>query len=146
MEDNRPKVIDLNKISQNLRTYLLFVKLIEIFSENAEEYEMLVHPAAEFTELPNLLNKTGQKRTREESRQGLKKGRMLLSEQNFQIVGAAEAGDRVVVEKIWTGRLAIDVGSLKKDQEITAHICAVVEFKDGKIFRHRSYDCYEPFG
>jgi hypothetical protein len=146
MESNKSLIFDLDKVSANLRTYLLFVKLVESLSGNKEDFEKLVHQEVEFRELPNLLNKNGQVRTLEASLEGFKKAKMILSEQNFAIKGYAENDATVVVEKIWTGKMSTDIGNLKKGQELKAYICAVVEFKDGKIYRHRSYDCYEPFG
>jgi hypothetical protein len=145
METNKSLIINLDTVSANLRTYLMFVKLVESLLDNPDDYKDLIHPDAEFKELPNLLNKNGQVRSFKDSMEGLKKAKMILSEQNFEIVGYADAGDRVIVEKIWTGKLSMDLGSLKKGRELKAYICAVVEFKNGKIYRHRSYDCYEPF-
>jgi len=138
-------MIDLLNISTNLRTYLDFLKLLESLSDNAEDYKELIHESVEFRELPNLLNKNGQIRNLEMSLEGIKKAKMILSEQNYAIVDYAETDEKVIVEKIWTGKMAMDIGNLKKGQELKAYICAVVEFKDGKIYRHRTYDCYEPF-
>jgi hypothetical protein len=132
-------------ISGNLRTYLDFVKRVESLSDNAEDYKELIHEDAEFRELPNLLNKHGQVRNLEMSLEGLKKAKMILSAQTYEITGFLEDGDKVAVEKIWTGKMSLDIGNLKKGQELKAYIFAVVEFKDGKIYRHRTYDCYEPF-
>jgi predicted ester cyclase len=139
------KILEADKIgSVNLQTYLAFVKLVESLSDNAEDYKDLIHDEVEFRELPNLLNKNGQLRGLEASLEGLKKAKMILTEQHYEIVGVVDDGEKVVVEKVWTGKMSMDIGNLKKGQEMKAYICAVVEFKDGKIFRHRSYDCYEP--
>jgi predicted ester cyclase len=105
----------------------------------------LIHDAVEFREFPNLLNEHGQVRNLETSLEGVKKARMILTEQNYAITGVVEDGEKLAVEKIWTGRVSMDIGGLKKGQELKAYIFAVVEFKDGKIYRHRTYDCYEPF-
>ena len=146
MENKTPLIIDLDNVSPNLRTYLIFIKLVEGLIDDPDDYRQLIHPDAEFMELPNLLNKNGQIRKLETSLEGLKKAKTILAEQSYEIVGVAEDGNKIVVEKIWTGRMSIDAGNLKKDQQLRAFICAVVEFRDGRIFRHRTYDCYEPFG
>ena len=138
-------MIDLENISTNLRTYLDFLKLLENLSDNAEDYKKLMHEDVEFLELPNMLNKTGQVRNLETSLEGVKKAKMILAEQNFEITGFLEDADQIAAEKIWTGVMSMDIGNLKKGQELKAFICAVVEFKDGRIYRHRTYDCYEPF-
>ena len=141
------KVLEADKIdSANLKTYLNFLNRLENLSDNAEDYEHLIHTEVEFREMPNLLNKNGQIRNLEMSLEGVKKAKMILAEQKYEIVGVIEKDNKINVEKIWTGKMSMDIGSLKKDQELKAYICAVVEFKDGKIYRHRSYDCYEPFG
>lgn len=131
--------------SANLQIYLNFLKNLENLSDDAEDYKELIDPQVEFTEMPNLLNKSGQKRNLETSLEGIKKAKMILAGQKYEIAGYAEDGDKVVVEKIWTGKMALDIANLKKGQELKAYICAVIEFRDGKIFRHRTYDCYEPF-
>jgi len=145
MENDQTSKINLENVPANLGTYLKFVKNVERLSDNPDDYRDLIHTEVEFRELPNLLNKTGQIRNLEMSLEGLKKAKMILSEQTYDIVGYAEENDKIVVEKIWTGKMAMDIGNLKKGQSLKAYICAVIEFKDGKIFRHRTYDCYEPF-
>lgn len=137
--------IDLENVSTNLQKYLDFLKKVESLSDNPDDYTGLVHPEVEFRELPNLLNKNGQIRNLEMSLEGLKKAKMILSKQTYEVVGYIEDNEKVVVEKIWTGKMSMDIGNLKKGQELKAHICAVVEFKDGKVYRHRTYDCYELF-
>ena len=137
-------MIDLENISANLRTYLEFLKLLENLSDRAEDYKNLIHEEVEFREMPNLLNKNGQVRNLETSLEGIKKAKLILSGQNYGITGLLEDADKIAVEKIWTGKMSIDIGNLKKGQELKAFICAVVEFKDGRIYRHRTYYCYEP--
>lgn len=132
--------------SANFQTYLDFLKLLENLSDNAEDYKKFIHEGVEFRELPNLLNKNGQLRDFETSLEGVKRAKMILSGQKYEIVGFVDGDDKITVEKIWTGKMSLDIGNLKKGQELKAYICAVVEFRDGKIYRHRSYDCYEPFG
>lgn len=136
---------DSENISANLQTYFAFLKLLENLSGNAENYKELIHENVEFRELPNLLNKNGQLRNLETSLEGVKKARMILSEQRYEIVEVTEDDDRIALEKVWTGKMSMDIGNLKKGQVLKAYICAVVEFRDSKIYRHRSYDCYEPF-
>ncbi len=145
MKTSEPLMIDLDKVSANLRVYLCFLKLLESLSDNAEDYKEFIHPEVEFLELPNLLNKTGQIRNLAACLEGVKKAKTILAEQQYKIVNYIEGEGKLVFEKIWTGRMSIDIRNLKAGQELKAYICAVVEFRDGKIFRHRTYDCYEPF-
>ena len=145
MESKKALEINLGNVSVNLRTYLLFLKLVESLSDNPEDYKALLHPEVRFTEFPNALNKNGQVRNLEASLEGLKKARMILSKQVWEIGGYTESQNRLMIEKIWSGEMSMDVGNLKKGQELKSYVCAVVEFKDGRIYRHRTYDCYEPF-
>lgn len=144
-KNKEPLNIDLEHASANLRTYLGFVRLVESLSDNAADYKDLLHEEVEFTEMPNLLNRNGQVRGLEASLEGMKKAKMILSAQTYQIMGFVEGGEKIAIEKIWTGIMSMDIADFKKGQELKAYIFAVVEFKDGKIYRHRTYDCYEPF-
>jgi hypothetical protein len=81
-----------------------------------EKFRDLVHPEIEQAEFPNLLNRQGQKSDLQDISR-----RML------------------VVETIWRGKTAVDGGPLK------AFFCIVLELRDGKIYRQRNYDCFEPF-
>lgn len=72
-------------------------------------------------------------------------GKGILASQNYEIKNSLECGDQVVVEALWRGTMAVDVGSLKAHQELRAHFCIVLEFQNGKILRQRNYDCFEDF-
>ena len=41
--------------------------------------------------------------------------------------------------------LAVPLGSIPVGGEMKAHFAHFYEFKDGKIFKQRNYDCFEPF-
>ena len=82
------KILEADKIdSAKLKTYLEFLNLLENLSDNAKDYENLIHAEAEFRELPNLLNKNGQVRNLEMSMEGVKKAKMILAGQKYEIVG-----------------------------------------------------------
>ena len=54
-------------------------------------------------------------------------------------------GDRVSVEVLWTGTLALAFGALAVGSQMRAHSAMFFEFKDGKIVSQRNYDCFEPW-
>jgi hypothetical protein len=139
--------IDLNTYqpSKKVSTYLAFVKNVTNYVTDSDAYKNIIHPEAIFFEYPNLITKTGQTRTATEGMKSIETGRQLLSEQHFEFVDFTETGNKIVAEGIWLGTMKIDVGSLKKRQQLKAYLCVIVEFKDEKIFRIRNYDCYEPF-
>jgi hypothetical protein len=51
----------------------------------------------------------------------------------------------VAIEAIWTGTLAIGLGSLKPGDKMRARFAQFFEFRDGLIVRQRNYDCFEPW-
>ena len=54
-------------------------------------------------------------------------------------------GDKVSLEVLWTGVLAISFGSLSAGSEMRAHSAMFFEFNDGKVVNQRNYDCFEPW-
>ncbi len=122
-----------------------YFQLIESFSLDESEFSTILHPDFRQREFPNQLNKTGQESNREEIIKRAALGRTMLSAQKFDITNFFESGDQMVVESAWSGTMARDAGPLKKGQELKAHFCIVLEFREGKLYRQRSYDCFEPF-
>ncbi|MCW5880063.1 MAG: hypothetical protein KIS91_03900 [Anaerolineae bacterium] len=47
------------------------------------------------------------------------------------------------MEVLWTGILAIPVGSIPVGGEMRAHFAVFIDFRDGKIVRQHNYDCFE---
>jgi hypothetical protein len=144
-ETRRPIEINTDKISANVATMLSFVRSVEHFLADIEVYRILLHDEVEFTEYPNLITKFGQIRKADAGLKGISIGRQILQTQQYQFLNIIDAGETVTAEILWTATMAIDAGHLKKGQELKAHICMIVEFKDGKIYRQRNYDCYDPF-
>jgi len=77
--------------------------------------------------------------------EAFKKGRKLLSSQNYKIKNHLVQGDQVAVEVLWTGRLAIAFGSMAAGSEMRCHSAMFFDFKDGKVVRQRNYDCFLPW-
>ncbi len=56
------------------------------------------------------------------------------------------AGANVVaLEVLWTGTLAVALGTLPVGGQMRAHFAMFLEFRDGKIVAQRNYDCFEPW-
>ena len=96
-------------------------------------------------EFPNRLLPDGAVRDLDALRAAAARGRGLLRAQRYAVRHAYAVSDTVILELRWTGTLAVPVASLKPGDEMRAHFCAVLEFRDGRIARHRTYDCIEPF-
>jgi ketosteroid isomerase-like protein len=96
-------------------------------------------------EFPNRLVPNGAKRDLAALRAAHSKGRQVISAQNFEVVNAVATGNCVAIEAIWTGTLAIGLGSLKPGDKMRARFAQFFEFRDGLIVRQRNYDCFEPW-
>jgi ketosteroid isomerase-like protein len=97
----------------------------------------IVHPDVRISEMPNAINKGGTERDRETALAAFRRGRELLAEQSYEVHEVLEAGDRIAARATWRGRLT-------GGPELTAHIATFTEVRDGRIYRHATYDCYEP--
>ncbi len=70
---------------------------------------------------------------------GFAKGRELLREQSYEVLERVQEGDVIAARVTWRGTLAAN------GQELRAHIATFTQVRDGRIFRHATYDCYEAF-
>jgi hypothetical protein len=61
----------------------------------------------------------------------------MLACQSYDVHERVAAGDTIAARTTWHGRL-------KNGQDLTAHIATFTQVRDGKIYRHATYDCYEP--
>ena len=99
----------------------------------------LLHPEARISELPNAINREGTERDLEAAREAFARGRGLLASQTYDVHQVLEDGDTIAARATWHGTLATT------GQELTAHIATFTQVRDGRIFRHATYDCYEAF-
>jgi len=96
-------------------------------------------------EFPNQLLREGAIRDLAALQAGQEKGKQVLTSERYEIVNAIEAGDRLALELIWTGTLAIPLGKLPAGATMKAHLAVFLTFRDGLISRQHNYDCFEPF-
>jgi ketosteroid isomerase-like protein len=61
------------------------------------------------------------------------------------LVKSYTIGNSVIIEAVWTGTLAMPLGSIPIGGQLKANFAQFFEFADGKIIRQRNYDCFEPF-
>lgn len=94
-------------------------------------------------EFPNRLNPSGARRDLAEILQGAERGQQLMAAQRYDILNLVAEGERVAVEFRWTGTLAVSVGSLTAGDELRGRCACFLEFRDGRIYRQRNYDCFE---
>lgn len=103
-----------------------------------EALSAVLHPEARISEMPNAINAGGTERDVAEAREAFARGRGLLASQRYDVHEVLENGDRIAARATWHGTLAAT------GQELTAHIATFTHLRDGRIFRHATYDCYEP--
>ena len=96
-------------------------------------------------ELPNRVAPDGKRRKLAGILEGAERGQKVLSAQRFEIRSAIATGDRVILEVLWVGTLAIPFGTIAAGGEMRAHSAMFLEFRDGKIAAQRNYDCFEPW-
>ncbi|MGW5875708.1 nuclear transport factor 2 family protein [Nocardiopsis terrae] len=126
----------------HVRTAVNYHRAVSRFAA-PEEIASFFHPEAVHVQLPNALFPDGTVRGVAELASASREGPALLAEQDFEVVNAVAAGDRVAVEVAWSGVLAVPLGELVAGQVLRAHVAAFMEFRDGRIIAQRNYDCYE---
>jgi len=119
--------------------------LLEDFFDAAARFDeealaRILHPEARIAEMPNAINPEGTERDVAAAREAFARGKGLLREQSYDVHQVVQAGDTIAARATWRGTLAAS------EQELKAHIATFTQVRDGKIFRHATYDCYEPFG
>jgi ketosteroid isomerase-like protein len=124
---------------ETVRTYLAAIEsgeagvlLRSFFTEDIRQIE-----------LPNRLNPSGQQSDLGGMLQRNEQGRKVLRSQHYEILSEVVQGSRVAVEAIWTGILAVSLGTLTPGSEMKAYLAMFFEFRDGRIASQRNYDCFE---
>ncbi|GGP34290.1 nuclear transport factor 2 family protein [Streptomyces abikoensis] len=128
----------------HVETALRYHEAVARFA-TGEELARFFHEDAVHHQLPNALFPEGVVRDLPAILASAERGRDLLSEQRFEVTGVVAAGDRVALEAVWSGTLAVPLGKLPAGRVLRAHIATFLEFRDGRIVSQRNYDCYEPF-
>ena len=96
-------------------------------------------------EFPNRLVQNGATRDLAALRDAAERGRKVMTAQSFEVVNAIASGDQVAVEAIWTGTLAVPLGSIPAGGQMRARFAIFLTYRDGKIVRQHNYDCFDPW-
>lgn len=96
-------------------------------------------------EFPNKLNPNGATRTVADLQRAAHGGAQIVERQSYEITNFIEQGDRVAVECVFRATFKIDVLGLPAGQTMTARFGIFLEMRDGRIARHHTYDCIEPW-
>jgi ketosteroid isomerase-like protein len=116
----------------------------------ALEQGVACHTLAEFfapeviqEEFPNRLVPTGAKRDLAAILDGCERGKKVMLAQRYEIKNALVNQNLVALEVLWSGTLAIALGSLPEGGQMQAHFAVFLEFHNGKIVAQRNYDCFD---
>ncbi|MBC6991912.1 nuclear transport factor 2 family protein [Hymenobacter sp. BT491] len=121
-----------------------YFKLIQDLDNDASAFAAVLHPEVEQTEYPNLLSRNLVRRSYEEILSTLRNGREVLVDSRFEMDRLHSCTDgSVVAEGHWRAQAIIDLGPVVRGQLLVAQLCMVFEFKDGKIYRQRSFHNFE---
>ena len=96
-------------------------------------------------EFPTRLVPAGARRDLRAILDGAVRGQAVLTAQRFDVQSAMAQGDRVALEVVWTGTLAVPVGSVQPGGELRARFAVFLDYRDGRIAAQRNYDCFDPF-
>jgi ketosteroid isomerase-like protein len=96
-------------------------------------------------EFPNRIVPNGARRDLAGLQEAAIRGQQVVSQQRIEVRSALAVGDRVAVEILWTGALAIPVGTLPAGGEMHAHCAMFFDLRDGRIAAQRNYDCFDPW-
>ena len=124
----------------------LIRSLLAAIARNAPEDELarFWHPDAEQVEYPSLMRPTGHTRALAEMFEGYRAGLQLIGRQHYDVHTVVDQGAQLAMQLTWTATTAIDAGPLPAGTELVAHVAVFYQFKEGRILRQSSYDCYEP--
>lgn len=129
---------DLLTIARN------FIKAVEA-GKTGDALNEFYHEEIEQTEYPNAITRNVVTRNLAAIHEASLKGQQVMSKQQIDIVKEHVLNNAVILEVLWTGTLAIPIGNLPVGGQMKAYFAQFFEFRDGKIFRQRNYDCFEPF-
>jgi len=133
----------MSDAATNLATARAYLKALE--DGRPQDVQALFDPEIVQIEHPNLLKPSGERRTAIMMAADGQRGLKILERQTFEVVNAIAEDDRVSLEVLWTGVLAIPLRDLKPGDEMRCFSGIFLDFKDGKIIGQRNYDCFAPF-
>ena len=104
---------------------------------DTDKLAAIMHPEIRFSEMPNLVNPAGDRARLRRGARRLPQGARAALSAVLRRAHEVSDGDTIASRVTWRGTLAAT------GQELTAHIATFTQVRDGRIFRHATYDCYE---
>jgi ketosteroid isomerase-like protein len=130
--------------TDNLAIALRYLEAVEHGAQGGALAEFFTDDVVQ-EEFPNRLAPIGAHRDLKGILDSARKGKQTLRAQKFEVMNSIVDGDNVALEVSWGGLLAVPVDTLPADTEMRAHISIWLEFRDGKIARQHTYECFDPW-
>ena len=131
-------------LTENEKIVVEFLRMLEE-RNSPEELEAFYHPDVQQIEYPNAILKRTAIRSLGELKDGAERGGKLLEKEEYEIKNLHSYADTVILEAVWKGTVAVQMGNVPAGGQLKAYFAQFFEFKHGKIYRQRNYDCFEPF-
>ena len=131
-------------MTDNEKTVLAFLKMMEE-RKSSDELNQFYHPETEQVEYPNAVTKNTAFRKLQDLKDGSDRGRKIMTKEEYEVKKLYTVGDTVILEAVWKATIAIPIGTIPAGGQMVAYFAQFFDFKDGKIYRQRNYDCFEPF-
>ena len=106
-------------------TVIAYIRAVE--AHDLDDVELVEHP--------NKLNPAGKTYDKAAMRAAGERGAAALASERYEIRSIIVEDDRAAVAIAWTG-------TLPNGTEMRAHICSVIELRDGLVWRQEQYDCF----
>ena len=128
----------------NLQTARQYLAAIEL-GATGDALARFFTPDVVQEEFPNRLVAAGARRDLAAILEGALRGRQVMRAQHFEVRHALATDDRVALEVLWTGTLAVPLGTLPAGGQMRARFAVFLDFRDGRIAAQRNYDCFDPW-
>ncbi|RIV27774.1 nuclear transport factor 2 family protein [Fibrisoma montanum] len=112
---------------------------------STDELIPFYHPDIEQIEFPNAITRTTAIRNLDDLKAASERGQQVMQKEEYKVTRSYVFDNTVIIEAIWTGTLAIPLGSIPIGGQMQANFAQFYDFKDGLIIRQRNYDCFQPF-
>ena len=131
---------DTDLVASHVRKARELLEALERFDGDA--VAALYAEDVEQIEMPNRLKPEGDRRGRAQLLSDVERSKGILRSQKYEVSNAVGAGALVMAEYVWSGVLAMPMGSRAAGDTLRGHCAMSLEFRDGRIVRQRNYDCF----
>ena len=128
----------------NLEIARQYLKAIEE-GATGEALANFFDPEVTQREYPNWLSPKGASRRLLSVLETAERGREIFTSQSYTVLHEMASGNRVALEVLWEGTLAVSLQSLAPGATIRSYLAVFLEFHNGKVTAQRNYDCFDPF-